>query len=92
MSRIFGWYKGWEDICAPRGLSFCVVGRDHDLVDAARLDKSLFYALIQESANVFREKPASKYVRPLFRVCLEQTALYTVSCEIHRFRVEGRPV
>lgn len=34
VSRIFGWYKGWEDICAPRGLSFCIVGRDHDLVDA----------------------------------------------------------
>lgn len=35
VGRIFGRYKGWEDICAPRGLSFCTVGRDHDLVDAA---------------------------------------------------------
>lgn len=31
-------------------------------------------------------------VRPLFTVCLEQTAFYTVSCEIHRFWVEGRPL
>lgn len=49
-----------------------------DPVDSAWSDRSLFYALNQELANFFHSGPDNKYVKPLCRVCLEQTALCTV--------------
>lgn len=76
------WHSVWGSISAVWRLGFCVAAVVRDMVDSARFNKNLFYALNQESANFSCKGPGSKYVRPLFRACSEQTAFYTVSCEI----------